>query len=173
MKPYNFNQHKHNYATWTSARAVQRGFTTTSRIKKAIESSELRQYSEGFLDYTLTEFDAFHKICSYQIIKSFEEQGLGKVAYGRVAKIISIYLKTTVILCNQGNCDRSKIIHPPIDNILLVNISKLKGLGSLKKIRWTQLDENEYWDLIAKLKSHFLVIDWRLEEFWTPELNDE
>jgi hypothetical protein len=172
MAPYNFNQHKHNYATWTSARAVQRGFTTTSRIKKAIESSRLRQYSEGLLDNSFIDFDTFHRICSNQIIKSFEEQGLGKVTYGRVAKIISIYLKTTVILCNQGNCERSKIIHPPIDNILLVNMSKLEGLSSLKKIRWTQLDENEYWDLIAKLKSHFKVVDWTLEEFWTPELSD-
>lgn len=172
MIPYNFNQHKHNYALWTAARAVQRGFTTTGNIKIAIEKSDLRQFSEDTSSCSSEQFERFHRMCSHQLISAFSEINLPDVSYGRAAKIISIYLKTSVVLSNKGECDRSNIIHPPIDSILLNNMSNIEGLKYLKTIRWTQLDENGYWELINKIKSHFKKLDWTLEEFWTPELDN-
>lgn len=168
-KPYNFNQHKHNFAIWTAARAVQRGFTSTDKIKKAIEESDLRKYSEDASNHNIDDFETFHRTCSHQLITAFEEIGLKDVNYGRVAKIISIYLKTTVILCNKGICSRSSFIHPPIDRIILTNIGTHEGLPELKKINWTQLDEEGYWKLVSKIKSHFDRFDWTLEMFWSPE----
>jgi len=166
---YDFNLHKHNYATWTAARAVQRGWgIRTNNVKKAIEISALRQYSEGLLDHTFPDFDVFHKTCSQQIINSLVEQGIENASYGRAAKIISIYLKTTIILCNQGSCEKSEVIHPPIDDILLKSIIKKKGLSNLSGIRWTQLDESKYWTLVSELKKHFPNFNWKLEEYWLP-----
>jgi len=172
MIPYAFNQHKHNFALWTAARAVQRGFTTTGNIKIAIEKSDLRQFSEDTSSYGSEQFEKFHKTCSHQLINSFSNLNLPDVSYGRAAKIISIYLKTSVVLSNKGECDKSKIIHPPIDSILLNNISKIEELSSLKAIRWTQLDEHSYWALVYKIKSHFRKLDWTLEEFWTPAVDN-
>ena len=43
---YSFAKHLHNYACWTAARAVQRNFTTTNKIIKAIESSDLIRVEE-------------------------------------------------------------------------------------------------------------------------------
>lgn len=169
MTPYTFNQHKHNYATWTAARAVQRNFTKTAKIKTAIEKSDLRQFAESHSPYSADEFDTFHKTCSQQLITAFIELDVPKVSYGRVAKIISIYLKTSVILCNNGECNRSKVIHPPIDNILLMRLSKFEKLKHLKTTTWTTLDEEKYWNLVSTLRANFEKFDWTLEEYWTPE----
>ncbi len=168
---YNFNEHKHNYAVWTAARAVQRNFTTTLKIKKAIEVSDLRKFSEDETNYTVEDFDIFHKECANQIINAFKKNGLEEVSYGRAAKIISIYLKTSVILNSKGENGKSEIIHPPIDSILLNNISKeFPELKELQSIRWTKLDEPKYWELVSKLKTFFVDFNWKLEEFWKPEL---
>lgn len=167
MEKYTFKTHKHNYAIWTAARAVQRNFTNTTKIKQAIEASNLREYAEIDLSLNPIDFDSFHKKCSKQLIQKFEDLGIPNVSYGRVAKIIAIYLKTSVIMLGK-NDEKSISIHPPIDRILLTNISKIKALKGLKEVNWTQLDENEYWNLIQQIKQHFEKFDWTLEEFWTP-----
>ena len=174
MHTYTFNEHKHNYAVWTAARAVQRGFTTTAKIKAAIKSSSLRNFSEDALTYSEEDFEQFHKECAQQLIKAFEVSGIKDVSYGRAAKIIAIYLKTTIILCNKGECKKSTIIHPPIDNILLTEIAtRFKELKNLKNERWTSFDETTYWNLVSKIKSHFNKFDWTLEEYWRPEREKE
>src|SRR5664279_758146 len=102
MALYNFNQHRHNYAVWTAARAVQRNFTKTENIKVAVESSPLQSFAEDNLTYTAEGFEAFHRDCSHELINSFQKSWGIEASYGRVAKIISIYLKTSVILTSQG-----------------------------------------------------------------------
>lgn len=174
MAPYTFSKHKHNYAVWTAARAVQRGFTTTAKIKAAIESSPLRSFSEDTLSYSEEDFELFHKECSQELINAFATSGIKDVSYGRAAKIIAIYLKTTIILCNKGECKKSTVIHPPIDNILLTTMAnKFEGLKKLKDERWTSLDKDAYWKLVSKIKSHFNKFDWSLEEHWSPEREKE
>lgn len=168
---YKFNQHIHNYAVWTSARAVQRGFATTLIIKKAIEKSDLRNFSEDSFKYKSDDFDSFHRVCANQILNALKKTGLKKVRYGRAAKIIAIYLKTAIVICNKGKSSKSKIIHPPIDSILLNNISKkFSELKELKSIRWTQLNESKYWELVSKMRTFFGDFNWKLEEYWKPEL---
>lgn len=168
MDIYNFGQHRHNYAVWTAARAVQRKFTTTANIKWAIERSALRQFSEETGECTEENFEIFHQSCAKEIIDSLEEKGI-KTSYGRAAKIIAIYLKTAVILCNKGECAKSRIIHPPIDSILLKSIAKdfihLRRIGN---IRWTGLDSEQYWRLINELKKYFQPLNWGVEKYWIP-----
>ena len=176
MENYAFNQHRHNYAVWTAARAIQRGFqgSETSNIKKVIESSELQKFADDKLDYTSEEYDKVHSRCSLQLIRAFAKLesnvGTGNVlSYGRAAKIIAIYLKTSVIFCSNGECNKSKVIHPPIDNIFLIQISHIYALRDLKDIKWTKLNEKGYWSVLSQIKKHFGKADWTLEEYWTPE----
>lgn len=119
---YDFNQHKHNFSVWTVARAVQRGFSTTSLIKKAIEASDLREYAENDSSDE-SDFKNFHSECAKQLIDFLENNLNREVTYGRASKIISVYLKTSVIMFNKGECIKSKFIHPPIDRILLNRIA--------------------------------------------------
>lgn len=173
MPAYSFSQHRHNYAVWTAARAVQRSLTTTANIKKAIEESVLRDFSESENAITETEFQTFHRKCANQIIMSLNRMGVTNTTYGRAAKIISIYLKTAVILPNSGTCKRSSIIHPPIDSILLKNLSVAAGNKSILAVPWTLLDESGYWSLVLQIKSLPKAFNWTLEEYWRPEANTE
>lgn len=102
MNSYNFNQHKHLFAVWTAARASQRGFTTTLNIKQAIEHSTLQQFSESCEEISKEDYETFHRQCCYQLINNLNEFSNKIVNYGRVAKIISVYLKTSVIIPNKG-----------------------------------------------------------------------
>lgn len=171
IKPteYSFEQHVHNYAVWTAARAVQRNFTATVNIKQAIEQTTLRTFAAHNDITTSQQYDEYHEYWADNLITAFSNIGIKDCSYGRAAKVISIYLKTSVLLCNRASCNASKLIHPPIDGILLKRISSQPGLKDLARVRWTQLSKREYWILVERLKVHFGAFDWRLEEYWTPE----
>lgn len=42
-----------------------------------------------------------------------------EASFGRAAKLIAIYLKTTIVLSGAENTTLGRVIHPPIDSILL------------------------------------------------------
>jgi hypothetical protein len=169
---YTFHQHIHNYAVWTAARASQRGFTTTRKIKVAIESTDLQQFAINSPNISSKQFDELHKQWARQIIKSLKKQNVNAslVTYGRAAKIIAIYLKTAVIIRDKAKSKICDIIHPPIDFIFITAISKRVSLKEIKNNKWTKLNEKEYWSLCSKIKNEFSFFNWKLEEFWTPEL---
>src|SRR5665648_654859 len=98
---YNLKQHVHNFAVWTSSRAVQRAFTKTEMIRRAIEKSDLRLFSESTDDCNQKSFDEFQRKCANQIIDNFSKNNIS-CSYGRASKIIAIYLKTAVII-QYGN----------------------------------------------------------------------
>ena len=152
MEDYPFNEHKHRYAVWTAARAVQRSFTTTANIKTAIEASGLRIFAESDKEITIEEFDELHTLWCNTLINSFLPL---KCSYGRAAKIVSIYLKTAVVIASSGSHPNCKIIHPPIDSILLTGLSKLDGLKDLSLERWTTLNEKQYQNVVNTIKTHF------------------
>ena len=166
---YTFEEHRHNYSVWTAARAVSRNFTTTANIKKAIDSSGLRDFVNSDLIFSHDDFDRLHSQWAIRIIDDIFASTGKTVSYGRAAKIISIYLKTSVVLCSQGSCQKSMVIHPPIDAILLNNIAQKGGMPKLKDKRWTQLSESEYWKLTREIKTKLGSFDWRLEYFWKPD----
>lgn len=170
MATYTFKDHLHNYSVWTAARASQRGFTSTKNIKTAIEFSGLRSFAESEEDISEDEFEFFHRNCCHKIIKSLNQILPEITSYGRAAKIIAIYLKTSIIIRNKGIGIKSEIIHPPIDNILLQNIIKKIDIPSIKGTKWTTLTEQQYWKLVSELKKSVPKFNWKLEEFWTPEI---
>ena len=169
---YTFQQHIHNYAVWTAARAAQRGFTTTENIKQAINASQLQKLAEGKLDIkTAADYDAFHKITCDELMATFDSLSLkdrvkAKATFGRAAKIVAVYLKTAVVVKDQGESLLSNIIHPPIDRILLSNLTKPPYHIQLRN--WTQLSKHDYyvlWEEIKALKIHKKGF-WEIEEHW-------
>lgn len=165
---YTFSDHLHNYAVWTAARAVQRKFTTTSNIKSAIEASRLRDFAESLHEEMSTdEFDAFHRDTAHAMI-GFLNGIKVKTSYGQAAKIIAIYLKTSIIIRESGSGTLSRIAHPPIDNILLSRLVKVYPNLVESKIRWTQLEESEYFQLIVKFRQLNFEYFWEIEKYWSP-----
>ncbi len=161
MNNYNFNQHRHNFAVWTAARAVQRNFTSTENIAKAIEKSELRNFIESYKYISQTEFNDFHVKCAKKLIKSLQVQ---KCTYGIAAKIIAIYLKTAWILYSKGQfCEN---IHPPLDRVLITNFIKCNNIKEYKYKPWTKLTQTDYWKLIEIIEKYNGSVDWKLERYW-------
>jgi len=165
---YRINQHKHNFAIWTAARAAQRGYTSTENIAAAINASGLPKFAKHLNVNTQAEFDQKHKEIAHQIIKSLKSS-VGVCTYGRAAKIIAIYLKTFVIMDQSISAKGVEFIHPPIDRILLKNLHKREKSLKLNRYTWSRLEESEYFELIEKIKT--LVPEdkpfWWLEEYWS------
>jgi len=165
MENYIFSEHLHRYAVWTVARAVQRGLTSTKNIQAAIEKTDLKQFLDSDLEMSEVDFDIFHRVTANKLIESLKDYEL---TYGQAAKIIAIYLKTAVIIRTSGKGELSRIIHHPIDNILLTNIHEDKPSLGLKNIKWTQLSEEEYFEVIIKIKSLNFYYLWKTEKYWKP-----
>jgi hypothetical protein len=167
-KPYDFNEHKHRYSVWTAARAVQRKFTTTNNISKAIDKSGLRRFSETEEVYTSNQYDIEQYTWCGQLIEAFEEMGVA-CSYGQAAKIVAIYLKTAVVLPGNGKSLNAQVIHPPIDSILIKAISAFPELSHLKNKRWTKFSFDDYVEVIGPVRAKFGKFDWTLEEYWKPQ----
>lgn len=166
---YTFTDHLHNFAVWTAARAVQRNFTNTKNIKAAIEQTGLKELIDYKENLTIEQFDEFHRETSQKILKFLLALGIS-VSYGQASKIIAIYIKTSIVIRDSGLSNISKIAHPPIDNIILTRLNKKNPELHLNGIRWTQLDESQYFDMINKLRTLNLNYFWELEKFWIPIL---
>lgn len=165
---YTFTEHLHNYAVWTASRAVQRRFAAdTKKIKFAIEETELKGFIDSKEVLTIEQFDNFHRETANKIIKSFQIMGIS-ATYGRAAKIIAIYIKTAIVIRDSGLSNISKIAHPPIDDTVLTGLRKKYPDLGLKGIKWTKLEEIEYFVMINKLRSLNLDYFWEIEKYWTP-----
>jgi len=163
---YTFEKHLHNYACWTAARAVQRNFTNTPNIIRAIETSALMQLDSHKVNSS-EEYDVFHRKCCNQLIDYLKTECNIEATYGRAAKIIAIYLKTSVIVRYSGEGKLAEIAHPPIDRILLTNLRKnFTGIVA-EKTNWTELNESQYFELITKLRTLQFEKFWQLEEYWS------
>jgi hypothetical protein len=175
MMNYSFFLHAHRFSVWTAARAVNRDFIDTGCIQKAIEETNLPEKIEHvskLVDLNSSTFDDFHKEAVNAIIE-FLKMELGpnsyKATYGRAAKVVAIYIKTRYVLTDPTS-NLSKFAHPPIDSILLRNLAKEHKNVKVGHERWTKLDENNYFDLINRIRETVTFnYFWELERFWLPK----
>ena len=167
---YSIVDHIHIYSVWTAARAVQRNFTNTENIKSAIECTTLKTFIDSKKVFTSDSFDRDHIEIANKIIDRLKVKHVD-TSYGRAAKIIAIYLKTAVII-RSSYCSLAKFAHPPIDSILLSKLNEKYPFLKLSDIRWTQLDENEYFKTINKLRKVEFSYFWEIEQHWSPIKNE-
>lgn len=168
MQNYSINEHIHNYAVWTAARAVQRRFqgAKTADITKAIKDADLEGTFLKKNQWDNDNFDKEHEKSINALCKSLKEFNC---SYGRAAKVIAIYLKTSVIIVNRGESDLSKVAHPPIDRKLLSSLKNNNLLfGNKKKLpSWTELEKTEYLEIIENIRELLLDLPmWKIEKYW-------
>lgn len=170
---YSHFQHRHNFAVWCAARAVQRGFTKSVILKEAIEASGIVEFVKGSIEKATSqrEYDERHQRWCEGILKFWEKNKVPGSSYGRAAKLLAIYLKSMIVVREDSN-DLLTIIHPPIDRIVLQNISKDDSIVHPNKkywkyINWTQLDGPTYRQLISDFRQ---VLGeqpfWFIEKYW-------
>ena len=164
-KNFNFPEYLHRFACWTAARAVQRRYSAkTKEIQEAIEKTELKKLIENPRIDSPEKFDAFHlKTCNTIQTKL---GGAEKTSFGRAAKIVAIYLKTAIVLPDNGESVLAKIIYPPIDRKLLQNLCRaFKDKGFMEN-PWTELNKEQHQDLIKKMREISPDSFWKIESFW-------
>jgi hypothetical protein len=176
---YSHFQHRHNFAVWCAARAVQRKFAKTPILKKALEKCGVSAFVQenGGKGIPQAKFDELHEQWCKAILKTWEQEDVKGASYGRAAKLVAVYLKSMIVVQNDGN-RLSDVAHPPIDRILLQNISKDKAIthphkSGWKAIAWTALDKAAYTYLIADFKQ---VMGgkplWAIEKYWIVQESD-
>lgn len=163
---YTIIDHLHNFAVWTAARAVQRNFTTTGNIATAVEKVKLKELISKEIR-SEEQFDNFHHKTANEIISCFEDQGI-LASYGQAAKIIAIYIKTAFVIKDSGLSIIAKVAHPPIDSKLLNNLNRQHPELKVNNVKWTQLNEEDYFILINSLRKINFEYFWELEKYWNP-----
>ena len=172
---YTIEEHRHRYAAWAAAAASRRGFADNAAIVSVLDSSSLRRClveSPKNWPKTATEYDKFHRREARGLIRKFKNAGYANVTYGRVAKMIAIYIKTIVVVGPHHRSPMARVAHPPIDRVLLLALSKFPLADSLRKLcrktAWTKLDERRYFELISELRISGLAepVFWQLERHW-------
>ena len=167
--PYGTYQHRHNFAVWAGARAAQRGFTTTEKLKGALESTSIKNFVDR--PYGEHAFNKHHRQWCTSICGRLSSVGVENPTYGRAAKLVAVYLKSMVVLPDLES-EKASYVHPPIDRVLLQNITKDPEVSTersrtLRSVSWTTLSEAAYFDLISILRE--INGDrpfWKLEEHW-------
>jgi hypothetical protein len=181
---YDITDHRHRFSVWAAARAAQRSFTSVDVLRDALEKCGVVDFLKaggGAEDIDDGRFAQLHRTWCRSIVDHLMVRGLEGVTFGRAAKLIAIYLKSMVVL-GPGGADTSfaRVAHPPIDSILLRNCSKAQDIDSrhkrgLRGVRWTQLDEASYYNLIDQLRTVVPSPEpfWKIERFWTVTNDSE
>lgn len=174
---YDLREHRHRFAVWAAARASQRGFTTVDNLRNALQATDIQEVLSAPSTFHLSaaQFDALHRRWCSSICESLTKRRIPEVTYGRAAKLIAVYLKTTVIMGDGCGSSFGRNLHPPIDRVLLHALASSDKISSPHKkwwrsINWTQMDRSAYYQLIGQLRN---VIPkdkpfWTIEEYWEP-----
>jgi hypothetical protein len=180
--PYDLLEHRHRFAVWAAARASQRGFTTVENLRGALEDTDIRSapLNSEVLQLHSSAFEDLHRRWCTSICSALTRRGIPAVPYGRAAKLVAVYLKTTVIMGEGADTPLGHSIHPPVDRTLLRKLAASPRIQSPHKTawcntNWTQLGESEYYTLIAQLRE-VVPSDlpfWMLEEYWNASEDEE
>ena len=93
--------------------------------------------------------------------------------HGVAAKLINIYLKAGFV-CGGHHADaRVQALHPPIDSVLLAELSaqNVGGFRSFwdetRQIRWSKFDSQQYETVIDNIRiSMPNQALWEVEQYW-------
>ena len=176
---YDISEHRHRFAVWTAARAVQsaRGGDSNATVRRGVERSGIREFissDTGASMGSADEYDDLHRTWCRQAIEAMQDGGTSGVTYGRAAKLIAIYVKTLVVM-QDPDAPLSRIAHPPVDSFLLDGLkSDSQFSSSSRKLwrsaKWSKLNETTYFEVIESFRAEGLdrPAFWAIERYWTP-----
>lgn len=172
---YQIKEHRHRFSVWAAARATQRGFSKVDTLQKALEVCGVREFLDtaNLEDMDATRFEAIHRRWCMSVVAFLKKARIPNVTFGRAAKLIAMYLKSVVVLGPGSGTAFARVAHPPIDGILLRNLTaspvNSKHKSQWARTKWTKLNDQQYYELIKQLRQ---VLGsekpfWMLERFWT------
>jgi hypothetical protein len=168
---YDLFEHRNRFAIWAAARAAQRGLAAVDVFRDCFDATDLRGFASrrASLRTGAAAFEALHRRWCSTILKALRRYGLENAA----AKFVAVYLKCMIVVGPDAGSRLSAVIHPPIDRILLKNVTSSRvipsRMGRWRGTSWTSLDQSAYYALIADLRTILRRGEpfWKLEEHWT------
>lgn len=164
-------------ATWAASRAVARTQVRNFSVKKGkkiLESMGMRKLidkPDGLPKPK--EFDDWHKKKCERAMAIAKKNHIRHFSYGIAAKLINAYLKVVFICGGYHKCRKVKVIHPPIDRILLKELRKKKNKNQKApwmkgSLAWSKFDGNKYRKVIQHIRAITNNNDglWKIEEYW-------
>lgn len=146
-------------------------------LSKALSECGVKKFLKAEEQHaTVTEesFRKLHVMWCKSAEKIVADQNVG-IDYGRIAKLIAIYIKSMIVNGPGHESALADVAHPPIDSYLLKELAKRTDVKDAAKkklwrnVTWTTLKDFEYYALIDTLK---VLNDakpfWMLEKYW-PE----
>lgn len=173
INSYDIDEHKHRFATWCGATAGSRSKICRFSVKKGKEILEKsgihpKKKLRDLIHITSSEFNSWHnEICESMTSIPTE---LNNFSYGIAAKILNCYLKAYI----DPSIDTYNIIHPPVDRILLQELSS-RNIGKFKKtwtellhIGWSKFKKENYATCISHIRMTLPPQTplWKIEYFW-------
>lgn len=173
--PYSIEEHKHRYAAWASSRAssVKGCRFSVRQGKMLVESAGLNSLLNKPDDLpSVDNIDEQHREWRHTIIQSAEAMGL-ILTHGVAAKLINMYFKTVFVCGGYAAHERVKVLHPPIDAVLLKSLNS-NNIGNKQdlwkkalKAKWSKFTSDEYEEVIAGIKELIGTEPfWKIEQYW-------
>jgi hypothetical protein len=172
---YTIEDHKHRFAAWAAGSAASViGCRFKVEIgKKMLEAAGLDQLLAGPESLPVPlEFDRSHKDWREKVIAAAQREGI-TFTHGVAAKLINIYLKAAFVCGGHHEHERVRSLHPPIDSLLLDELST-RNVGGFKKVwdearinRWSKFNSNQYEKVIDHIRKSLPNKGlWEIEQYW-------
>jgi hypothetical protein len=169
LEEYDLNEHTHRFAVWAASRAasVKGCRFSVAKGKAWIEAVEgLKEcicQPKKLSD--IDDFDGTHRQWREDIIRVSRRP----IKHGIAAKLINIYLKVAIIQHGSADPEIVKMIHPPIDRILLGELRRSRpDIWRNQNVTWSTFSSDEYENVIKKIRKTLgnNCALWKIEEFW-------
>ena len=173
---YTVEQHVHVFSAWAASRAaaVKGARFQVLEGRRWIEEADLYDACRHWRDIPRqpTDFDQWHKEKRQHIINVSD---LPERSDGLAAKLINVYMKScffSVGIAEEPLVDLRRVMHPPIDRLLLSALGDKKRPEMLRQpwvkrrgMAWSQLSCAAYQEIINDLRQEFDPI-WMCEALW-------
>ena len=177
--PYTIEEHRHRFAAWAAGIAVSRGTGVSVELSQRLLKDCVFNHAHTDFPSRATlkilpdpgDFDSTHREWRNQIISNSRIQ----ITHGIAAKMINVYLKALFVCGGHHDDPRVKAIHPPIDRLLLTELSKIEFFredeewNELRTKSWTKFDSEAYEKVIELIKRYIKYPQeplWKIEEHW-------
>jgi hypothetical protein len=172
---YTIDEHRHRFAAWAAGRAasVKEYRFSVEQGKAILEEVCMNELLTSPLKLPKPEaVDDTHRQWRHEIIAAASRRDL-KFSHGVAAKLINIYLKAGFVCGGHDSHERVRALHPPIDSVLLKELSK-KNVGGVRPVwnqaqawRWSKLDSDQYETVIHNIRVAMPgAALWEVEQFW-------
>lgn len=173
---YSIDEHRHRFAAWAASRAANvKGRRFSVKQGKAIVEGARLNYvvANPARLPNPPDVDLTHRAWRESVIVAAKTQSL-PFTHGVAAKLINIYFKAGFVCGGHHNDPRVQALHPPIDSVLLEELSA-QNLGGLRRewnkakaIRWSNFTSEQYETVIRNIRAALgsNVPLWETEQYW-------